>query len=618
MREAAGGVEDSTAAALARRLDVPPLVGKLLADRGYADAAAARAFLHPALNQLHDPAALPGVARAAERIARAVAEGRPIVLYGDYDVDGVTASAILWHALRTAGARAACYVPHRIDEGYGLHADAIDAIADYRACPELRPAGADPPPPLIVSVDCGITGVEPAERARRRGVDLIITDHHEFDPDALPDACVLVHPRLPRGAGGSDHAEAYPFGELCGAGVAFKLAWQFARAHTGETDRLPAAFREALMNALPLAALGTVADVVPLVDENRVITTHGLGRIKQTPIVGLAALIEAAGLAGESIDAYHVGFVLGPRLNACGRMGHAREAVRLLTTDDAEEARRIAEELTRANDERRRVEQAILREAEAMLLEGGGLSDDQRAIVLGKEGWHLGVLGIVASRLVERHGRPAVLLAMDNGHAHGSARSVDGLCMHTALSACESLLDRYGGHAMAAGLALPSDRLDDFRRAMIEHVNARLDVEQLKPLLRVEGELTLADCDLPVFDHLARLAPFGRANPTPRLRLRNLRLTRAPEPMGSSGKHLALHFDDGTHPRRAVAFQWGAYREALFPGERYDVIVKPKVSLWRGRRRAEIHVEDLARRTAAGLEPVALDEPREASPRPQT
>ena len=584
---------------LARELDLPEIVARLLARRGYADADAARAFLQPSMQDLHDPTLLPGASQAAARISRAVNDGQPIVIYGDYDVDGVTASAILWHTLRVAGAKVACYVPHRVEEGYGLHAEAIDALASYDACPQLcDDAGSSDRPPLIVSVDCGITGAGPAERARDLGVDLIVTDHHEFDPDVLPAAHTLVHPRLPVGANAegdtSSKAQPYPFGDLCGAGVAFKLAWQFARAHTGETGRLPEAFRRTLMDVLPLAALGTVADVVPLVGENRAIVVHGLGRIKRTPIPGLAALIDASGLAGETIDAYHVGFVLGPRLNACGRMGHAREAVELLTTAEAERSRELARELTAANDERRAVERSILAEAEAMLEETGGLAEDRRAIVLGKEGWHLGVLGIVASRLVERHGRPTLLLAMDNGHAHGSARSVDGLCMHTALTGCAHLLDRYGGHAMAAGLALPSPRVEQLRDAMIEHVNARLSVDELKPALRVEDEITLADCDLPVFGPLSRLAPFGRANPTPRLRLRNVRLTRPPEPMGGGGKHLALWLAQGPHQRRAVAFGWGEHRDELFAGETYDVVIKPKVSIWQGRRRAELHVEDVA------------------------
>lgn len=584
---------------LARDLDVPAIVARLLMRRGYGDAAAARAFLQPSMQDLHDPALLPGSPRAAARVARAVTEGQPIVIYGDYDVDGVTASAILWHTLRAAGAKVACYVPHRVDEGYGLHAEAIDAIACYDACPQLAEAGTSfAGPPLVVSVDCGIAGVAPAERARELGVDLIISDHHEFDPEKLPDAHTLVHPRLPaegdRHGGPGGEATAYPFGELCGAGVAFKLAWQFARAYTGETGRLPEAFRRTLMDVLPLAALGTVADVVPLIGENRAIVVHGLSRIKRTPIPGLAALIDAAGLAGETIDAYHVGFVLGPRLNACGRMGHAREAVELLTVADVERGGELARELTAANEERQAVERSILREAEAMLREAGDLSPDRRAIVLGKEGWHLGVLGIVASRLVERHGRPSVLLAMNNGHAHGSARSVDGVCMHTALTDCRHLLSRYGGHAMAAGLALPSPRIAEFRDAMIEHVNARLSVQQLKPTLRVEDEITLADCDLPVFDPLSRLAPFGRSNPTPRLAIRGVRLARPPEPLGRGGKHLSLWFEHGGHRRRAVAFGWGEHCEELFAGDTYDIVIKPKVSVWQGRRRAELHVEDIA------------------------
>ena len=609
---------------LARRLDVPPLVAQLVAQRGYAEAEAARGFLRPSMKALHDPARLPGAVRAAQRMAAAVRDDQPIVIYGDYDVDGVTASSILWHVLTLAGARVACYVPHRIDEGYGINAEAIEAIASYEACPELRSERETPSatPPLIVSVDCGITAVGPAARAAELGVELIITDHHEMDLAALPAAHTLVHPRLPRDANPTEAGEAetasdaatdagYPFDSLCGAGVAFKLAWQFARAHCGSDERLPEAFRDRLMHVLPLAALGTVADVVPLIDENRAITAHGLGRIKSTPLVGLNAMIEAAGLAGETIDAYHVGFVLGPRLNASGRMGHAREAVRLLTINDPAEAARLAETLTQANDQRRRVEASVLEAAQAMLEADGGASDDRRAIVLAGRGWHLGVLGIVASRLVDRYARPVVLLTIDeDGHAHGSARSVEGVCMHTALTEAAGLLDRFGGHAMAAGLALRADRVDALRDALVAHVNARLRVDQLKPSLRVDADVALVDCSPDVFDHVMRLAPFGRSNPTPRLRLQGVTLSRPPEPLGGHGKHLALWLRQGDREHRAVAFGWGDVRDALFAGQRYDLVVKPKVSTWRGVRRAELHVEDLALSDAVSE---AAEPPRAAS-----
>jgi len=420
-----------------------PLIGRLLAARNIVGDDAAKRFLQPSLNDLHDPADLPGCVTAARRVARAIADGQPIVIYGDYDVDGVTASAILYHTLTLAGADVSTYVPHRLDEGYGLNEDAIRQIADggWRMADrgthgvDASATPIDPPspiahPPLIVSVDCGITATGPARVARELGVDLIITDHHQFDPDDLPDAHTLVHPAL----GDADAGD--PNLDLCGAGVAYKLAWQVAREHCGCVDpdgrgkgKLPDKFRGLLLDLLALAALGTVADVVPLVDENRVITCFGLSRIKQTGIPGLNALITASKLDAEKIDSYHVGFVLGPRLNACGRMGHAREAVELLTVAQGERAQELAEQLHLTNEDRRATERRIVDAAVKQVEEQGYDAADRRAIVVAGDGGHPGVVGIVASRIVDRYHRPAVVLGIDSvtGEAKGSARSVDGV-----------------------------------------------------------------------------------------------------------------------------------------------------------------------------------------------
>ena len=324
---------------LAARLVVAPLTAQLLLLRGIGDPLAAERFLQPKLTHLDDPQIIPGMANAATRLVRAVAEKQPIVIYGDYDVDGVTASAILWHMLRQAGGDASIYIPHRIDEGYGLNCEAIAKLA----APE------DGRKPLIVTVDCGITAREPAATARQAGVDLIITDHHQFDPANLPDAFALVHPAL------DNEAAANETSPLCGAGVAWKLAWAIAREHCG-SERLPEAFRELLLDLLAFAALGTIADVVPLVGENRVITVHGLGRIKHTRFAGLNALINASRLSDEKIDSYAVGFRLAPRLNAAGRLGHARDAAKLFTFADPRETASIAEYLTCENERRRNTE----------------------------------------------------------------------------------------------------------------------------------------------------------------------------------------------------------------------------------------------------------------------
>jgi single-stranded-DNA-specific exonuclease len=584
-RLAEPGNDASLPRTLAANIRIHPLVAELLLLRGVTDTDQAQAFLDPKLNHLHDPSLVPGMTQAAQRLAQAVADSQPIVIYGDYDVDGVTASSILWHMLRSAGAKVYSYVPHRVDEGYGLNSEAIDRIARGQL-DDMITAG-DTTPPLIISVDCGITATEPALVAKHLGVDLIITDHHHFDPNQLPDAHTLVHPGLPTGA-----TEPYPCPHLCGAGVAFKLAWQFARVHFN-SHRLPAPVRDLLMDLLSFAALGTVADIVPLVGENRVLTIFGLSRIKHTRFVGLNALIDASRLRDEKIDAYHVGFVLGPRLNACGRMGHAQDAVRLLTQANAEEAATIARYLTAENDRRRATEKAIVIEARQMVQQAKYDHPDCRAIVLGKEGWHVGVVGIVASRLVDEFARPTVILSYDNGTAQGSARSVDGVSIHDAFAACSAHLERFGGHAMAAGVTLQTRAVDAFRASLVQHVNARLAAEDLLGVIDVDGALPLADCTADLFAQIQRLAPFGRGNPKPMLLLRNVILDQPATRIGRKGDHLTLMLRQDRQILRAVAFGMGDLVDRLPGGAKIDLVFEPRVSLWRGQRRPEIHVVDL-------------------------
>ena len=572
-----------------------PLLGRLLALRGIADDESAKGFMNPRLEDLQDPAELPGCVAAAKRLVQAVADQQPVVVYGDYDVDGVTAASILWHTLRKLGHEAvSTYVPHRLEEGYGLNAEAFDRFA------------AEDVKPLVVSVDCGITAVAVAEHARALGVELIITDHHEFDPAALPAATALVHPGLPKELTGDDASAAGAEEEaasgagvspLCGAGVAFKLAWQVAREHCG-SDRVPAEMKRLLMDVLPLAALGTVADVVPLVGENRVIVARGLARIKDTPWLGLNALLEAAELKSQKVDAYHAGFVLGPRLNACGRMGHAKEAVTLLTDASPRQAEELARFLTQQNDRRRATERKILAQAHEMVAERGDDSPDCRAIVLAHEEWHPGVIGIVASRLVEAYHRPAVLLGIDRetGLAKGSARSIDGLDLHAAMSVCAHHCKTFGGHAMAAGLSLEASRIEAYRQELQAAVAERVAEEDLLPKIEIDSEIEFGQCTLAVFRQLERLAPFGRSNPSPRLVVRGATLARPGQRMGGSGKHLSLSLrDDEGHGLRAVGFGLGDLAEELPAGMKVDAVFQPKTNTWRGVTSAELHLLDVRR-----------------------
>jgi len=590
---------------LAQACGLPRLVTHLLWHREIQNKQAAQAFLKPELKAMHDPCLLPGAEKAAQRITQAVHDQQPIVIYGDYDVDGVTAASILWHVLVTIDASVACYVPHRIDEGYGLNIEALDAIANRQAELISQVGSWDlDRPPLVVSVDCGITATAAANHAKEIGLDLIITDHHELDPNDLPNALALVHPRLPE--------SPYPFGDLCGAGVAFKLAWQIARVASEENGKLPKKLHDVIYNMVSLAALGTVADIVPLQDENRVITTFGLHRMRGLKLPGLRALLAATNLLDQSVDAYHVGFVLGPRLNACGRMGHAREAVRLMTTDDSNEAQNLAAYLTQANETRKQTEREVFAQAKAMVEEQGGISDDRRAIVLAKEGWHPGVLGIVASRMVETFGRPAVLMHIDGITVQGSGRSVDDVCLHTALTQCSHLLQKFGGHAMAAGLTLAKDDLPAFRQAFTEQINTVLDASSLTPVIRIDANIELSLCQVEIFEQLEKLAPFGRSNPTPRLRLERVTLDRSPSLMGKEGQHLQVWLRQGQTLQRAVAFGMGELCERLWAGQEIDVVFRPKISTWRGQRQVDLIIEDFAYHTETGLEP--LPDPNAASP----
>ncbi|MHC5112875.1 MAG: single-stranded-DNA-specific exonuclease RecJ [Planctomycetota bacterium] len=559
-------------------LGLPPLLERILLARGFDDEDTVRRFRDPKLNDLHDPSLLPGVDDAADRLVDAVRGGEQIAIYGDYDVDGITATAILFHVIRAVAsdAKLVTYVPHRLEEGYGLNAEALR---------QLRADGAD----LVISVDCGITAVEPVAAAREVGLDVIITDHHALPvpADVLPDA-ILVHPRLP--------GSAYPFGDLCGAGVAFKLAWRFAMRWCN-SERVSDVLKKRLVEMLPLVALGTIADVVPLLDENRILTTWGLRFIKETPIEGLRALIEASDLMGERIDSHKVGFVLGPRLNACGRMGHAAEAVRLLTEARGEEAERIAHGLAELNRERQQVERRITEQAAERAEALGMTGPDHRAIVLADPDWHAGVVGIVCSRLVERFGRPTILLQQQGDICRGSARSIDGYSIHAGLTRVAEHLVAYGGHAAAAGLTVETANLEAFTAALTEDANAHIEPEQLVPALRIDCDADLRELDIVTVRQISQLSPFGRSNRAPALRLVEATITEEPRPLGATGRHVALRIrglhDDSRRTLRGIWWGKADVAERLHPGVPLDVVIEPKVNTWQGNETVEAEIKDV-------------------------
>ncbi len=561
---------------LAGQLRTTPLVAQILHNRGIDSPDSARAFLNPKLTDLHDPSELPGCEQAAERIAGAVRDEQRIVIYGDYDVDGMTGTAILHACLRMLGAAPDFYVPHRLEEGYGVNVEAIRRIV-------ADGAG------LIVTVDCGIRAGEALSCAKTGGVDVIVTDHHTPDPD-LPDVAAVVHPAIPHDR---DTGKKYPNPNLCGAGVAFKLAWQTARVMCGNT-RVDDQMKEFLLDATCLAALGTIADIVPLVGENRVLATYGLRGLPSSKHTGLRALLKSADLGSGRLDAYHVGFVLAPRLNAAGRMGDARLAVELLTTDSTTRAEEIARHLAKQNTERQKVERQITEQATQMVLDAGLDDREHRAIVLGSKDWHGGVIGIVASRLVDRFHRPAVLIALDDdGRGQGSGRSIPGFHMAEALTACDEHLISHGGHAMAGGLKIRTEHVGAFSEAFSRYAGRSISDEQLTPPLHIDAEATLPELGYHVVGQLERMAPFGCGNPRPVVAIRQCRMLSQPKRMGRNGQALSLLLTQNDVSIRTVGFGMGDLAENLPAGSTLDVVAQPRLNTFNGRTTAELQLRDV-------------------------
>jgi single-stranded-DNA-specific exonuclease len=527
---------------VAKDLGIHPVTASILVRRGHDTPDAARRFLEG--QERHDPLLMPGLADAVEALMRHVARGSRIVIHGDYDVDGVCSTAVLARALRRLGASPVCELPSRFDEGYGLSAAGVERQAA---------AGTD----LLLTVDCGITAVDEVARARALGIEVVVTDHHR-PGERLPE-CTVVHPAL----GG------YPFAELCAAGVAYKLA----EALTAAAGADPAALRE----DLDLVALATVCDVVPLVGENRTLVRDGLAAAARTRKPGLRALMRVAACEPGAIDAGGLGFRLGPRINAAGRMRRPDAALELLLTEDEARAGEIAGELDLLNRERQDTEMRITFAAEAALAEHA----HQPAYALAGEGWHPGVIGIVASRLVERHCRPCVLIALDDeGSGRGSGRSISAFDLHAGLSACAPHLGRFGGHRMAAGFDIAADSVPAFRDAFVRHAARVLTPHDLRPVERVDALVPGGALGMDLCEELERLGPFGHRNPRPTLLVPAARVEDA-RSMGEEGQHARFTLASGGARARAVAFRTSARAMKAADGPR-DVAVRLELNEWRG------------------------------------
>ncbi len=558
--------------ALASLLRIAPVTAQLLVNRGLSDPDRAEQFLQPSLHELADPCEFPVVTDAARFLIDAVRAGRRIAIYGDYDADGICAAALLLRCLRYLGTDAELYIPHRVDEGYGLSCEALD---------ELAAAGTE----LVVTVDCGICAVAEVDYARRLGIEVLVTDHHE-PGEELPAAAHVLNPKLPEGGG-------FGYDYLAGVGVAFKLVWAVGQ-ELSPGHRVSDEFRELLMEALSLVAIGTVADVVPLVDENRVLTHYGLHSLAEPSRPGLRALIAVSRLRNLPPTAQDVAFRLAPRLNAAGRMGDARAAVEMLTTADERHAGELAEHLERQNRLRRSTQQSTLGEAEQKLARGEALAH-KHCILLADPAWHQGVVGLVASRLAEKHGRPAFVFVRGAELACGSGRSVTGFALLTAVRECADLLERFGGHKGAAGVTLPAENLPAFAERMDELAGRFFGQEPPAPVLELDGEIELASLSAPLVREMERLEPFGRGNPAPLLATCGLRVAGNPRIVGRAASHLAFMVNQGGATLRVIAMGKVDWLEELRArrGETFSLAYAPQIDTYRATMAVELRAEDM-------------------------
>lgn len=553
---------------------LPAVVAQLLVSRGVYNADDAARFLDTKLIGLRDPAELPGIEKATEILVEAIEAKTPIVIYGDYDCDGMTGSAILVNGLRLHGADVSYHVPNRLEDGYGLNEEAIRKLATRGK-------------KLIVSVDCGITSVTHAELCKELGVQLIITDHHTIG-DQLPDADAIVHPRLP----GSN----YPFGELCGAGVAFKLAWALCQRICG-AKKVSEPMRRYLMQSLSLVAIGTVADVVPLLDENRILVKHGIDMLRGEPLPGLVELMKVTKLDQQaSLDAESIAFNIAPRLNAAGRLGQAQLAVELLTIAPGERATALAEYINQLNGTRDSLQRSVQLAANKQAKSEFDPESDP-ALVLAGVGWHQGVIGVVAGRLADKYAKPVFVLSLDatgKAEAVGSGRAGGAeIDLYAALCECSDTLVRFGGHKAAAGVTIDERQIDLFRGEFCEAVARQWSEKDAKAELRIDAEAPLGQLTLETIKQMEMLAPFGAGNPRPVLYCGGIELDEPARRMGGGDRHLTVKLRQGDKVIRGVAFGGGEWCDEINAAEGpLEIAYRPVINDFRGLSKVEVHLVD--------------------------
>lgn len=552
---------------LSKELTVSHILAEILIDRGIDTFEKARAFFRPSMEDLNDPSSLDGIGLATERITRALLRDEQIVIYGDYDVDGTDGTAMLWRFLNDAGARVGYFIPDRIKDGYGISNAGIDRV---------RSMGAK----LLLAVDCGITAVQQVEYARSHGVDVVICDHHE-PGNEIPKAVAVLDTLKP--------TCAYPFKYLCGCGVAFKLVQALA-AQEPFQSKFRGDIQSRLLDLVQYVTLATTADIVPLVGENRTMAKLGLELINTIPLPGIRALIETSGLAPGKISSGQIVFVLAPRINAVGRLGDANRAVELLTSDSYQRALQLAKVMEEENVQRRKIDEETFLQAQE-IVEQYLSADNDSAIVLHSETWHPGVIGIVASRLVERYYRPTIMMTTVDGVAKGSARSVSGFNIHEALRRCEDKLIQFGGHKYAAGLTVELDRLDEFREAFKQVASELLTGDLLKPEIHIEAEVQLSDLTSKFSRVLSQFAPFGPENMRPVFAVRGVEVVGQPRIVGKN--HLRFKVRSNTHVVDAIGFNLGNLIGRVQAGGKADLAFSLDESEYVGETVPQLKIRDI-------------------------
>ncbi|QUH26730.1 single-stranded-DNA-specific exonuclease RecJ [Serpentinicella alkaliphila] len=545
---------------LVKELNISEITARLLINRGFTDCSKAAVFLNSSLDDLNDPYLLKDMDRAVSKIKKAIDEKQAIWIYGDYDVDGISSTAVLIKYFNLINFPVNYYIPDRIEEGYGINLSAIEKIASE---------GGN----LIITVDCGITAVKEVEKAKELGIDVIITDHHECQRE-LPRAIAIINPK-------QDGCN-YPFKMPCGCGIAFKLIQALLPKEI---------FISHIDIFIDIVAIATIADMVPLTDENRIFVKYGLGIIENSNNLGIKMLVESCGLEGKKITAGHIGYMIAPRINAAGRISSPQNAVRLLITDDINEARNLAKLLSDENSKRQDMEAEIVEEA-LRIVESDKNYEHEKVLVISGDGWHHGVIGIVASRVVEKFHKPTIILAVEHGIAKGSARSISKFNLFKALESCGDLFLKFGGHEQAAGLTLLQENVQAFRTKINELANEILSEEDLIPEIHCDTELMLNNINESFIDELSNLEPYGIGNPTPQFYCINLK-TKKINILGSDGKHIKIQFSEGNKVIESIGFNMGSYAAAIEHNNKIGAVFTPEFNFFNNKKTIQLKLKDI-------------------------